>query len=390
MLLELARWLSDAHWRSFSVFEYITLRAVLACATALLIGLVAGPAVIRKLTAMKIGQAVRNYGPQTHLVKTGTPTMGGALILISIAVSTLLWADWTNRFVWVVLLVTFGFGWIGWADDYKKVVHRDPEGMPSRQKFFWQALIGIVAAVYLAFAVSAPANADIWPLFLDWVNHGFSMSLPTRADLIVPFFKSVSYPLGVVGFVALTWFVIVGSSNAVNLTDGLDGLAIMPTVMVGSALGIFAYVVGRVDYSKYLLFPYIPGASELMVLCAAIAGAGLAFLWFNAYPAQVFMGDVGALALGGALGTIAVIVRQEIVLFIMGGVFVVETLSVMVQVTYFKYTKRRYGEGRRIFRMAPLHHHFEVGGWKETQVVVRFWIISMMLVLAGLATLKLR
>lgn len=390
MLLELARWLSDSHVRAFSVFEYITFRAVLACGTALLIGLFAGPCVIRKLTELKIGQAVRAYGPESHLLKNGTPTMGGVLILISVGVSTLLWADWTNRFVWVVLLVTFGFGWIGWADDYKKVVNRDPEGMSSRSKFFWQALIGIVAAVYLSFAVSAPANAELWPLFRDWVLSGLTMPLPTRADLIVPFFKSVSYPLGVFGFVALTWLVIVGSSNAVNLTDGLDGLAIMPTVMVGSALGIFAYVVGRVDYSKYLLFPYIPGASELMVICAAIAGAGLAFLWFNAYPAQVFMGDVGALALGGALGTIAVIVRQEIVLFIMGGVFVVETLSVMLQVTWFKYTKRRYGEGRRIFRMAPLHHHFEVSGWKETQVVVRFWIISMMLVLIGLASLKLR
>jgi phospho-N-acetylmuramoyl-pentapeptide-transferase len=390
MLLELARWLADSHFRAFGVVEYITLRALLACATALLIGLVAGPCVIRKLTELKIGQAVRSYGPESHLQKNGTPTMGGALILIAIGVSTLLWADWTNRFVWVVLLVTFGFGWIGWADDYKKVVHRDPEGMSSRQKFFWQALIGIVAAVYLSFAVAAPANTELWPLFRDWVASGFTMPLPTRADLIVPFFKSVSYPLGVFGFVALTWLVIVGSSNAVNLTDGLDGLAIMPTVMVGSALGIFAYVVGRVDYSKYLLFPYIPGAAELMVLCAAIAGAGLAFLWFNAYPAQVFMGDVGALALGGALGTIAVIVRQEIVLFIMGGVFVVETFSVMLQVTWFKYTKKRYGQGRRIFRMAPLHHHFEVSGWKETQVVVRFWIISMMLVLLGLATLKLR
>lgn len=390
MLLELARWLSDYHFRAFGVIEYITFRAVLACGTALLIGLFAGPAVIRHLTALKIGQAVRAYGPQTHIQKNGTPTMGGALILISIAVSTLLWADWTNRFVWVVLLVTFGFGWIGWADDYKKVVNRDPEGMSSRRKFFWQALIGVVAAVYLTFAVSAPANAELWPLFREWVLSGFTMPLPTRADLIVPFFKTVSYPLGVLGFATLTWLVIVGSSNAVNLTDGLDGLAIMPTVMVGSALGIFAYVVGRIDYSKYLLFPYIPGASEVMVLCAAIAGAGLAFLWFNAYPAQVFMGDVGALALGGALGTIAVIVRQEIVLFIMGGVFVAETLSVMVQVTYFKYTKRRYGEGRRILRMAPLHHHFEVGGWKETQVVVRFWIITMMLVLVGLATLKLR
>ena len=390
MLLELARWLSDEHFRAFGVIEYITLRAVLACATALVIGLMAGPWVIRRLTELKIGQAVRSYGPESHLQKTGTPTMGGALILIAIGVATLLWADWTNRFVWVVLLVTFGFGWIGWADDYKKVVNRDPEGMSSRRKFSYQAVIGGIAAVYLTFAVAAPDNAELWPLFRDWVMSGFTMSLPTRADLIVPFFKSVSYPLGVFGFAALTWLVIVGSSNAVNLTDGLDGLAIMPTVMVGSALGIFAYVVGRIDYSKYLLFPYIPGASELMVICAAIAGAGLAFLWFNAYPAQVFMGDVGALALGGALGTIAVIVRQEIVLFIMGGVFVVETLSVMLQVTWFKYTKKRYGEGRRIFRMAPLHHHFEVTGWKETQVVVRFWIITMMLVLVGLATLKLR
>ncbi|OWT72668.1 MULTISPECIES: phospho-N-acetylmuramoyl-pentapeptide-transferase [unclassified Achromobacter] len=389
MLLEIARWLSD-DIRTFGVFEYITLRAVLACATALLIGLMAGPKVIRKLTAMKIGQAVRAYGPQTHLVKTGTPTMGGALILISIGISVLLWCDWSNRFIWVVLLVTFGFGAIGWVDDYRKVVYRDPEGMRSRTKFFWQAIIGLVAAVYLAFAVSAPANTELWPLFRGWVVSGFTMPLPTRADLIVPFFKTVSYPLGVLGFVALTWFVIVGTSNAVNLTDGLDGLAIMPTVMVGSALGIFSYVIGRADYSKYLLFPYVPGASELIVLCAALGGAGLAFLWFNAYPAQVFMGDVGALALGGALGTVAVIARQEIVLFIMGGVFVVETLSVMIQVTWFKYTKRKYGEGRRIFRMAPLHHHFEVGGWKETQVVVRFWIISMMLVLIGLSTLKLR
>ncbi|MFY9138365.1 phospho-N-acetylmuramoyl-pentapeptide-transferase [Zwartia sp.] len=390
MLYELFGWIADNHVRSFAVFEYITLRAVLACATSLLIGLVAGPYVIRRLTALKIGQAVRSYGPQTHLVKTGTPTMGGALILISIGVSTLLWADWTNRFVWVVLLVTFGFGWIGWVDDYKKVVHRDPEGMPARQKFFWQALIGLVAAVYLTFAVSAPATANIWPLMRDWVMSGFTVDLPTRTDLIVPFFKTITYPLGVFGFVALSWFVIVGTSNAVNLTDGLDGLAIMPTVMVGSALGVFAYVVGRVDYSKYLLFPYVPGAGELMVLCAALAGAGLAFLWFNAHPAQVFMGDVGALALGGMLGTIAIIVRQEIVLFIMGGVFVAETLSVMIQVFWFKYTKRKYGEGRRVLRMAPLHHHFEVGGWKETQVVIRFWIISMMLVLIGLSSLKIR
>ena len=390
MLLELFSWLADNYSRTFSVFEYITLRAVLACATALLIGLVAGPRVIRKLTELKIGQAVRSYGPQTHLVKTGTPTMGGALILISIGVSTLLWADWTNRFVWVVLLVTFGFGWIGWIDDYRKVVHRDPEGMPARQKFFWQALIGLVASTYLVFAISAPANVGMWDFFQGWLSGGLSTPLPSRADLIVPFFKSVSYPLGVFGFIALSWFVIVGTSNAVNLTDGLDGLAIMPTVLVGASLGVFAYVVGRVDYSRYLLFPYIPGAGELMILCAALAGAGLAFLWFNAYPAQVFMGDVGALALGGMLGTIAVVVRQEIVLFIMGGVFVAETLSVMIQVSYFKYTKKKYGEARRILRMAPLHHHFEVGGWKETQVVVRFWIISMMLVLVGLSSLKIR
>jgi len=390
MLVELFAWLAANYDSGFRVFEYITMRAVMACATALLIGLIAGPWVIRRLTALKIGQAVRQYGPQTHLTKSGTPTMGGVLVLISIAISTLLWADLSNRFVWVVLIVTMGFGWIGWLDDYRKVVNRDPEGMPARQKFFWQAIIGLFASVYLAFAIAVPANADLWPFFRDWIASGMTMPLPNRADLMVPFFKSVSYPLGVFGFVILSWCVIVGTSNAVNLTDGLDGLAIMPTVMIGAALGIFAYVVGRVDYSKYLLFPYIPGAGELMILCAALAGAGLAFLWFNAYPAQVFMGDVGALALGGMLGTIAIVVRQEIVLFIMGGVFVVETLSVMLQVAYYKYTKRRYGEGKRILRMAPLHHHFEVGGWKETQVVVRFWIITMMLVLIGLASLKLR
>ena len=390
MLFELAGWLAENYARGFSVFEYITLRAVLACATSLLIGLVAGPWVIRKLTALKIGQTVRSYGPETHLVKTGTPTMGGALILISIGVSTLLWADWRNRYVWVVLLVTLGLGWVGWVDDYRKVVHRDPEGMPARQKFFWQALIGAAASLYLMFAISAPSSASLWTVAVDWATSGFSVTLPARADLMVPFFKTFSYPLGALGFVVVSWCVIVGTSNAVNLTDGLDGLAIMPTVMVGSALGVFAYVVGRVDYSRYLLFPYVPGAGELMVLCAALAGAGLAFLWFNAYPAQVFMGDVGALALGGMLGTIAIIVRQEIVLFIMGGVFVVETLSVMLQVTWFKYTRYRYGQGQRILKMAPLHHHFEVGGWKETQVVVRFWIISMMLVLIGLASLKIR
>ena len=389
MLLWLAQYLQQ-DYGFLRVFNFITFRAVFATLTALTIGLIAGPAVIRMLTRMKVGQAVRAYGMETHLVKSGTPTMGGALILIAIGIATLLWADWSNRFVWIVLIVTFGFGAVGWADDYRKVVYKDPEGMPSRQKFFWQSLIGIVAALYLAFSVSAPTNTKVVMLFLDWVRSGFSLDLPPKADLIVPFFKTISYPLGVWGFIALTFCVIVGASNAVNFTDGLDGLAIMPTVMVGAALGFFAYVTGNATYSKYLLIPHIPGAGELLIFCGAMTGAGLAFLWFNAYPAQVFMGDVGALALGGALGTIAVIVRQEIVLFIMGGIFVVETLSIMLQVTWFKYTKKRYGVGRRIFLMAPLHHHFEKKGWKETQVVVRFWIVTMMLVLFGLSTLKLR
>jgi len=389
MLFALAQWLAQ-DVRFFNVFTYITLRAVLATLTALAIGLISGPFVIRRLTALKIGQAVRADGPQTHLIKSGTPTMGGALILIAIGVATLLWSDLSNRFMWVVMLVTFGNGWVGWVDDYRKVVRRDPKGMSAKEKYFWQSLIGIVAAMYLAFAVSAQSNADVAHLFLEWIRSGFDMALPPKADFIVPFFKNVAYPLGAIGFIVLTYLVIVGTSNAVNITDGLDGLAIMPTILVGSALGLFAYITGRADYSRYLLFPHIPGASELIVFCAALAGAGLAFLWFNAYPAQVFMGDVGALALGGALGTIAVIVRQEIVLFIMGGVFVAETISVMIQVVYFKYTRRRYGEGRRIFLMAPLHHHFEESGWKETQVVVRFWIITMMLVLVGLSTLKLR
>jgi phospho-N-acetylmuramoyl-pentapeptide-transferase len=389
MLLELAQWLSK-DFRFFTVFNYITLRAVLATLTALLIGLAAGPWLIRKLAQLKIGQAVRTDGPQTHLTKSGTPTMGGALILIGIGTSTLLWADLGNRFVWAVLIVTLGFGMIGWIDDYRKVVHKNPKGMSARDKFFWQSLIGGVAAVYLAFAVPAASNQEAIQLVVEWFAQGFEMSLPPRADLIVPFFKTVSYPLGVFGFILLTYFVIVGTSNAVNLTDGADGLAILPAVLVGSALGIFAYVTGNAVFSKYLLIPHIPGAGELTVFCGAIAGAGLAFLWFNAYPAQVFMGDVGALALGGALGTVAVIVRQEIVLFIMGGVFVAETVSVMMQVAWFKYTKKRYGVGRRIFRMAPLHHHFEVGGVKESQVVVRFWIVTMMLVLFGLSSLKLR
>ncbi|MFM7384824.1 MAG: phospho-N-acetylmuramoyl-pentapeptide-transferase [Betaproteobacteria bacterium] len=389
MLLELAQWLAK-DIRAFSVFNYITLRAALATLTALAFGLLLGPWVIRRLAALKIGQAVRDDGPQSHLVKKGTPTMGGALILLVLGLSTLLWADLDNRFIWIVLLVTCGFGWIGWVDDYRKVVHRDPQGMPAREKYFWQSLIGVLAAVWLAFAVPAQSNGEALSLFLRWVESGLDMDLPPRADLIVPFFKNVAYPLGVLGFMILSYFVIVGTSNAVNLTDGADGLATMPTVMVGSALGVFAYVTGHAVFAKYLLIPHIPGAGELTVFCGALAGAGLAFLWFNAYPAQVFMGDVGALALGGALGTVAVIVRQEIVLFIMGGVFVAETISVMLQVGWFKYTKRRYGEGRRIFRMAPLHHHFEVGGVSESQVVVRFWIVTMMLVLFGLSTLKLR
>ncbi len=389
MLLWLAEYFKQ-DLGTLRVFTFITFRAVFATLTALAIGLLSGPAVIRMLTRLKVGQAVRTDGPQTHLIKSGTPTMGGALILISIGVSTLLWADWSNRFIWPVLVVTLGYGAIGWVDDYRKVVYKDPEGMRSREKYFWQSLIGIAAALYLAFSVSAPTNAKVWMLFLEWVQSGFNLDLPPKADLIVPFFKTISYPLGVWGFIALTYFVIVGTSNAVNLTDGLDGLAIMPTVMVGSALGLIAYLTGSAVYAKYLFIPHIPGAAELLIFCGAMAGAGLAFLWFNAHPAQVFMGDVGALALGGALGTVAVIVRQEIVLFIMGGIFVVETLSVMLQVGYFKYTKKRYGVGRRILLMAPLHHHFEQKGWKETKVVVRFWIITMMLVLFGLSTLKLR
>jgi phospho-N-acetylmuramoyl-pentapeptide-transferase len=389
MLLLLAK-LFHQDLGALRVFNFITFRAVFATLTALAIGLLSGPGVIRMLTRLKVGQAVRTDGPQTHLIKSGTPTMGGVLILISIGVSTLLWSDWSNRFIWPVLVVTLGFGAIGWVDDYRKVVYKDPNGMPSREKYFWQSLIGITAAVYLAFSVSGPTNTKVWQLFLAWVESGFNMDLPPKADLIVPFFKTISYPLGVWGFIGLTYFVIVGTSNAVNLTDGLDGLAIMPTVMVGTALGLFAYLTGSATYARYLFIPHIPGAGELIIFCGAMAGAGLAFLWYNAHPAQVFMGDVGALALGGALGTIAVIVRQEIVLFMMGGVFVVETLSVMVQVAYFKYTRMRFGVGRRVLLMAPLHHHYEQKGWKETQVVVRFWIITMMLVLFGLSTLKLR
>jgi len=348
--------------RAFNVFNYLTLRAVLATLTALTISFIVGPAVIRKLTALKIGQSVRSDGPQTHLVKAGTPTMGGALILVSVAVTTLLWADLSNRYVWVALFTLVGFGVIGWVDDWRKVVEKNSRGLPSRWKYFWQSVIGLVVAAYL------------WQ----------TASLPAQTELIIPFLKHATLTLSAAGFIVLTYLVIVGSSNAVNLTDGLDGLAILPTVMVASALAIFAYVAGNAVFSKYLGVPFVPGAGELVIFCAAMAGAGLAFLWFNAYPAEVFMGDVGALALGAALGVVAVIVRQEIILFIMCGVFVVETLSVMVQVASFKLT------GKRVFRMAPIHHHYELKGWKENQVVVRFWIISMMLVLIGLSSLKLR
>ena len=392
MLMELALWLQglSPEFGFFRVFQYLTFRAVMAALTALLIGLIAGPRVIRRLTELKIGQPIRTNGMETHLVKSGTPTMGGVLILISITISTLLWFDLSNRFVWIVLVVMIGFGAIGWADDWRKVVYKDPNGMRSREKYLWQSGLGLMAALYLVFSISEVSNYRVFELFVSWVQSGFDVDLPPKAGLLLPFFKSVSYPLGVLGFVVLTYLVIVGSSNAVNLTDGLDGLAIMPVVMVGSALGVFAYVTGSATYSKYLLFPHIPGSGELLIFCSAMAGAGLAFLWFNTHPAQVFMGDVGALALGAALGTIAVIVRQEIVLAIMGGIFVVEAISVMLQVTWFKFTKRRYGEGRRLLRMAPLHHHFEKSGWKESQVVVRFWIITMLLCLVGLSTLKLR
>ena len=392
MLPSLAQWLQtlSPELGFFRVFQYLTFRAVMAALTALLIGLIAGPFVIRRLTALKIGQPIRGYAMETHLSKSGTPTMGGVLVLLAITLATLLWTDLSNRFVWIVLLVTLGFGAIGWVDDWRKVVNKDPEGMRSREKYFWQSVIGLLAALYLVFSISENSNLRVLELFFNWVRSGFDVSLPPKAGLMVPFFKEISYPLGVLGFVVLTYLVIVGSSNAVNLTDGLDGLAIMPVVMVGSVLGLFAYVTGSAVYSRYLFLPHIPGTGELMVFCVAMAGAGLAFLWFNTHPAQVFMGDVGALALGAALGTVAVIVRQEIVLAIMGGVFVVEALSVMLQVSYFKYTKRRYGAGRRILKMAPLHHHFEKSGWKETQVVVRFWIVTMLLCLVGLSTLKLR
>lgn len=361
MLLAFFQWLAE-DIRAFNVFSYITLRTVLAALTALSISFLIGPAMIRSLTARKVGQSVRNDGPQAHLVKAGTPTMGGALILMAVIVTTLLWADLSNRYIWIVSLTTLGFGVIGWVDDYRKVIQRNSKGLSAASKFFWQSVIALLVAVYLAM------TAD----------------LPQHTEMIVPFFKEIVIPLGAPLFVVLTYLVIVGTSNAVNLTDGLDGLAIMPTVMISGALAIFAYVAGHAVFAKYLGIPHIPNAGELAVFCGALAGAGLAFLWFNAYPAEVFMGDVGALALGAALGVITVIVRQEIVLVIMGGVFVMEALSVMLQVTSFKLFRQR------VFRMAPLHHHYELKGWKENQVVVRFWIITIILVLIGLSTLKLR
>ncbi|MBB1485484.1 phospho-N-acetylmuramoyl-pentapeptide-transferase [Oceanospirillum sediminis] len=360
MLLILTDWLAQ-FYSPFSVFSYLTLRAILGVLTALVFSLLLGPVMIRKLVDAQIGQAVRDDGPQSHLSKSGTPTMGGALIISAIAISTLLWADLSNRYVWVVLLVTLLFAAIGWVDDYRKVVEKNSRGLPAKWKYFWQSVTGGGAAIFLYF--SAPSLAE--------------------TSLIIPFIKDFTWEMGLL-FVVLTYFVIVGTSNAVNLTDGLDGLAILPTVLVGSALGVFAYASGNLQFADYLNIPYIAGAGELVVFCATIAGAGLGFLWFNTYPAQVFMGDVGSLALGAALGVVAVIVRQEIVLFIMGGVFVMETLSVILQVSSFKLT------GRRIFRMAPIHHHFELKGWPEPRVIVRFWIITVVLVLIGLSTLKLR
>jgi phospho-N-acetylmuramoyl-pentapeptide-transferase len=360
MLFHLAQYLQE-FYSGFNVFNYLTLRAILGVLTALLISFIVGPGMIRKLGQYNIGQTVRDDGPESHFSKAGTPTMGGALILVAIGISTLLWSDLTSRYVWVVLLVTFAYGVIGWVDDYKKLVKRDPKGLIARYKYLAQSIVALAVAIYL-----------------------YNTASPVETQLIVPILKDVAIPLGVVSYVLLTYFVIVGSSNAVNLTDGLDGLAILPTVMVGGALGVFAYLSGNSVFSGYLGIPYVPGVGELVIFCGALIGAGLGFLWFNTYPAQVFMGDVGALALGAALGILAVLVRQELVLFIMGGVFVMETVSVILQVGSYKLT------GKRIFRMAPLHHHFELKGWPEPRVIVRFWIVTVILVLVGLATLKVR
>ena len=360
MLYWLMQLLEKVH-HNFAVFHYISLRAIFAALTALIVSLLFGPKMIRYLTRLKVGQTVRDDGPQTHLIKSGTPTMGGILILFSIIVSVLLWGDLTNQYVWLILLVTTSFGAIGLVDDYRKLVLKDPKGLPAHWKYFWQSVVGLMAACYLYFSAGSIVDTQ----------------------LIVTFFKNININLGV-GFIVLSYFVIVGASNAVNLTDGLDGLATLPTVLVGGALGIFAYVTGNFNFAKYLIIPYVPGVGEVAVFCSALVGAGLGFLWFNTYPAQVFMGDVGSLALGAALGIVAIIVRQELILFIMGGIFVAETVSVIIQVFYYKLTKKR------IFKMAPLHHHFELSGWAEPKVIVRFWIITFILVLLGLSTLKLR
>lgn len=360
MLLYFSSYL-EQFLHGFNVFQYLTLRAVLAALTALVISLIIGPYMIKRLASAQIGQVVREEGPESHYAKRGTPTMGGALILVAIAISTILWSNPSNKYVWVVLLVTLAFGLIGWYDDYRKLVYKDPKGLPSRWKYFLQSVFALVAAYFL-------------------YNNA---STPQEIALIVPFFKNIVIPLG--GFyIIFSYFVIVGSSNAVNLTDGLDGLAILPTVMIAGALGIFAYVSGHANFAEYLAVPYITGSGELCIFAASIVGAGLGFLWFNAYPAQIFMGDVGALALGAALGTMAIIVRQELVLFIMSGIFVIETISVMLQVGSYKLTKKR------IFKMAPIHHHFELAGWPEPRIIVRFWILTVVFVLIGLATLKLR
>lgn len=360
MLLYLTEYLMSFD-TSFRVFQYLTLRAILGALTALIISFIVGPVMIRKLSRKKIGQTIRDDGPESHFEKAGTPTMGGALILVAISISTLLWADLENRYVWVVLLVTLGHGVIGFVDDYRKVMQGNSDGISAKTKLFWQSVIALSAGIFLYMNVEVPAETQF----------------------IVPFFKNIMIEMGWM-YIVVTYFVIVGTSNAVNLTDGLDGLAIMPTVMVAAALGIFAYLSGHVNFSQYLAIPYLPESGELIVFCAALVGAGLGFLWFNAYPAMVFMGDVGALALGAALGIIAVLVRQEIVLMIMGGVFVVETVSVIVQVASYKL------RGKRVFLMAPIHHHYELKGWPEPRIIVRFWIITVILVLIGLATLKLR
>lgn len=379
MLLELFRSLGE----HYSHLTDLSFRAFMSAFTALVLGFVLGPWMIGRLRAMHFGQAVRQNGPKSHLVKQGTPTMGGALILFSIAVSTLLWGDLGNRFIWVVLGVTLGYGAIGWIDDYRKVVYRDPNGMSAREKFGWQSVIALVAGFYLVFALAVPADGTLAGTISNWIAEGFPLTVSTNLDLFIPFLGSFAFPLGFVGFLVFVFVVIVGSSNAVNLTDGLDGLAILPSVLVGTALGVFCWVVGLPGTSSVLAYTFIPGAEEVFVIAAALLGAGLAFLWFNAHPARIFMGDVGALAIGGCLGTMAVVCRQEIVLAVMGAVFVMETVSVMMQTVYY-----RLSGGKRIFRMAPIHHHFELGGWAETQVVVRFWIITIVLVGLGLSTLR--